>query len=203
MSSVTDLGFISPEESIDVERTALNSSGSDVWLFSRDVPTVSLGAFNSEADCIDTGFITDNDIRVIRRISGGSAVYTDRDQIVFTYATDRARFKDKNESYTEICGALIRTLSFLGIEAEYKPVNDVLVNGMKISGCAQYRDRGRLLHHGTLILRLNSLMMDSSLIPKKKRKYGRLTSVEECLGYVPDRKEILKAFEEGFQDLIS
>ena len=93
----------------------------------------------------------------------------------------------------------MRTLAHLGIKAEYKPRNDVLVNGMKISGCAQYRDRERILHHGTLILRLDSGKMDGVLKKVKERKYPRLTSVEESLGYIPDRKRIIEAFEEGFR----
>ncbi len=95
----------------------------------------------------------------------------------------------------------MKTLAHLGIDATYKPVNDVLVDGMKISGCAQYRDRDKLLHHGTLILRLDSERMDKVLRPVKERKYPGLTSVEGSLGYVPEREEILRAFEKGFEDL--
>ena len=113
--------------------------------------------------------------------------------------TERTAFRDKEESYRTICGYLVDTLGILGIDAEYKPMNDVLVNGKKISGCAQYRDRDTLLHHGTLILKLDSDMMDGVLRPVKDRKYPGLTSVEEALGYVPERKEILKAFGEGFR----
>ena len=134
-------------------------------------------------------------------MSGGSAIYSDQDQLVFTVVTDRSTFDDKMESYEVICGCLVGTLAHLGIKAEFKPRNDVLVNGMKISGCAQYRDRETLLHHGTLILKLNDGMMDGSLKIVKERKYPRLTSVEETLGYVPERKKIAEAFEKGFSGL--
>ena len=160
---------------------------------------VSLGRFNPVDEYVDLNFAERNGITVIRRMSGGSAIYSDRDQLVFTFVTERTAFRDKEESYRTICGYLVDTLGILGIDAEYKPMNDVLVNGKKISGCAQYRDRDTLLHHGTLILRLNSDMMDGVLRPVKDRKYPGLTSVEEALGYVPGRKEILKAFGEGFR----
>jgi lipoate-protein ligase A len=57
------------------------------------------------------------------------------------------------------------------------------------------------LHHGTLILSLDQRMMDGVLRPVKERKYPGLTSIEEILGKVPERKKIIEAFEKGFEDL--
>ena len=197
---ITDYGFISPDEGLALENRLLSEKRDTLSIYSRDRPTVSLGRFNRVDDYVDTDFADSNGITVIRRISGGSAIYSDRDQLVFTVVTDRSSFRDKMDSYERICGCLVRTLGALGIEAEYKPKNDVLVGGKKISGCAQYRNREILLHHGTLILRLNPEMMDGVLRPVKERKYPGLTSVECSLGHVPDRKSILKAFEEGFRE---
>ena len=194
-----DRGFVTPEEGLELENALLSERKRSLTVYSRDRPTVSLGRFNPVSEYIDEDFAKRNGISVIRRMSGGSAIYSDSDQLVFTLVTERTSFKDKEESYRVICGHLVDTLGILGIEAEYKPVNDVLVNGKKISGCAQYRNRDTLLHHGTLILRLNSDMMDGVLRPVKDRKYPGLTSIEEALGYVPERKEILKAFGEGFR----
>jgi len=195
----TDQGFISPEEGLELENNLLSERKRSLTIYSRDRPVVSLGRFNPVGEYVDEDFAERNNITVIRRMSGGSAIYSDRDQLVFTLVTERTAYRDKEESYRTICGYLVDTLRILGIKAEYKPVNDVLVNGKKISGCAQYRDRDTLLHHGTLILKLNSDMMDGVLKPVKDRKYPGLTSVEESLGYVPERKEILKAFGEGFR----
>ena len=196
-----DFGTISPDEGLELEKRLFRERGNCAAIYSRDRPTISLGRFNVLEDSIDASFVEKNDITVVRRMSGGSAVYTDSDQIVFTVITDRSSFDSKLDSYRVICSCLVRTLAHLGIEAEYKPKNDVLVNGMKISGCAQYRDRETLLHHGTLILRLDSGMMDRSLKRVKERTYPRLTSVEEALGHVPERKRIAKAFSEGFSEL--
>ena len=198
---VTDHGIVSPDEGLMLEERLFRERKGCVSLYRRDRPTVSLGRFNRIEEYVDTRFTDSNGVAVVRRMSGGSAIYSDSDQLVFTVVTDRSSFKDKMDSYKVICSCLVRTLAHLGIEAEYKPRNDVLVNGMKISGCAQYRDRDTLLHHGTLILRLNDGMMDGSLIRVKERKYPRLTSVEESLGYIPERKRILEAFEEGFSEL--
>ncbi len=197
----TDYGTISPDEGLELEERLFRERKDCAMIYSRDRPTVSLGRFNVLDDCADTSFLRENDIAVVRRMSGGSAIYTDSDQIVFTVITGRSSFDSKIDSYRVICSCLVRTLAHLGIEAEYKPKNDVLVNGMKISGCAQYRDRETILHHGTLILKLDSGTMDESLKRVKKRTYPRLTSVEEILGYVPERKRIAEAFSEGFSEL--
>ena len=194
-----DFGFISPEEGSELEKRLLSERKKTLAIYSRDRPTVSLGRFNNAEEYVNMDFAKRNDVTIIRRMSGGSAIYSDSNQLVFTLVTDRSSFRDKEESYREVCGCLVDTLGILGIEAGYKPMNDVLVNGRKISGCAQYRDRDTLLHHGTLILRLDSGTMDDVLIRVKDRKYPRLTSLEECLGYIPDRKTVVEAFEKGFR----
>ncbi len=197
----TDHGIVSPEEGLMLEERLFRKREPCLSIYTRDRPTVSLGRFNVPEDSVNRDFVRDNGISIVRRMSGGSAIYSDSDQLVFTLIADRSSFDSKMDSYRIVCGCLVRTLAHLGIDAEYKPRNDVLVDGMKISGCAQYRDRDTLLHHGTLILRLNSVMMDNSLKRMKERTYPRLTSVEESLGYVPERKELVEAFEEGFSEL--
>ena len=198
---LTDHGIVSPDEGLMLEERLFRERKSCMILYTRDRPTVSLGRFNNADEYVDTPFTEKNNVTVVRRMSGGSAVYSDSDQLVFTMITDRSSFSDKMDSYKVICNCLVDALAHLGIKAEYKPRNDVLVGGMKISGCAQYRDRETLLHHGTLILKLNDKMMDGSLKRVKERKYPRLTSVEESLGYVPERKKIAEAFEKGFSGL--
>ena len=198
---IKDFGIVTPEEGLEIEERLFSAGGDSLSIYTRCVPTVSLGRFSDPKGCIDEDYAKRESIHVIRRMSGGSPIYSDRDQLIFTVITGRDRFPSKTDSYEVLCNCLVKTLAHLGIDATYKPVNDILVDGMKISGCAQYRDRDKLLHHGTLILRLDSERMDKVLRPVKERKYPGLTSVEGSLGYVPEREEILKAFEKGFEDL--
>ena len=198
---VTDHGIVSPEEGLMLEERLFRERRNCVAVYTRDRPTVSLGRFSSIDDYVDRSFTDANGVTVVRRMSGGSAIYSDSDQLVFTVIADRSSFDSKMDSYEVLCNCLVMTLAHIGIEAEYKPRNDVLVSGMKISGCAQYRDRDTLLHHGTLILRYNERMTDGSLKRVKERSYPGLTSVEESLGYVPERKRMIEAFEEGFSGL--
>jgi lipoate-protein ligase A len=192
-----DIGIVTPDEALEAEHS-LFTSGRGMIVYTRDRPTISLGHFSDEALSIDRAYADTHGIAVIRRMSGGSAIYCDTDQITFCFVDDRSRFADKESSYRYLCGYMVDALAHLNVIAEYKPLNDVLVNGMKISGCAQYRDGNTLLHHGSLILRLDSSTMDSVLRPLKARSYGRLTSVEEASGIMPKREDVVRAFRTGF-----
>ena len=198
---VTDHGMISPQEALQLEEGLFSRKKYGLIIYTRDRPTVSLGRFNRTEECVDIGFSEKNDITIVRRKSGGSAIYSDQKQLVFSVVVPRSEFDSKLDSYETVCNCLVRTLAHLNIKAEFKPRNDVLVDGKKISGCAQYRNRDTLLHHGTLILSLDWRMMDGVLRPVKERKYPGLTSIEEILGKVPERKKIIEAFEKGFEDL--
>lgn len=196
-----DFGVVSPDRGLELEMEQLEHPYGRFIVYTRDRPTVSLGRFNDMEKCIDIGYAERNGISIVRRMSGGSAIYTDQGQLTFSVTLDREAFGSKEKAYSTVCNGLVRSLAHLGVVSEYKPSNDVLVNGRKISGCAQYRDRERILVHGSLIIRLDSGTMDSILMPIKKRKYGGLTSLEEHLGYIPDRRDIMESFKEGFRDL--
>jgi lipoate-protein ligase A len=91
-------------------------------------------------------------------------------------------------------------LKRLGIDAEHKPVNDILVNGKKISGGAQARSADAVLQHGSLILDVNDDVVKKYLKDKKKRSYDGLTSMKECLGHIPSRNDVRNAIVAGFTE---
>lgn len=194
---VKDYGVISPQNGLNLENMLFSKGESALIIYSRDRPTISLGKFGILEDCVNRQVMNKNNITAIRRMSGGSAIYTDMTQLIYSITVKKSHIGSKENSYKTFCECLVGTLECIGIEAVYKPVNDVLVNEMKISGCSQYRDKNTVLHHGTLIMKLDADIIDRVLKPTKNER-RRLTSVEECLGYLPDRKEIVKAFEKSF-----
>ena len=89
-------------------------------------------------------------ITVVRRLSGGGAVYHDLGNLNFTFITDH---DGQNAlSFRRFCLPVVETLSRLGIDARVDGRNDMTVDGRKFSGNAQYVKRGRVMHHGTLLL---------------------------------------------------
>lgn len=97
----------------------------------------------------DTEFITKNNIPVIRRISGGGAVYHDKGNLNFTFILQSE--KGHQVDFRKYTRPVIEFLATLGIDAVFGSKNDLLVNGLKISGNAEHIFRERVLHHGTLL----------------------------------------------------
>ncbi|MCQ2052782.1 MAG: lipoate--protein ligase family protein [archaeon] len=194
---VKDYGIISPRDGLNLENTLFSKGEPSLIIYSRNRPTISLGRFNILEDCVDQSVMKKNHIAVIRRMSGGSAIYTDMTQLIYSIIIKKSHFESKENSYKMFCECLVKTLECVGIKSTYKPVNDVLVGDMKISGCSQYRDKNTVLHHGTLIMKLDADIIDRVLKPIKNERRS-LTSIEECLGYLPDRREIVEAFEKSF-----
>jgi len=201
-----DLGVVTPEYSVSADRFFLRSHSSaddDVLLvYSRDRPCISVGRYQKIDETVNIGYAKENGMSVVRRVSGGSNIYSDTEQMTYSLIVSRDKLPDTKEgSFAMICKGLVNALAILGIEGEHKPINDILVNGKKISGSAQARSRSAVLQHGTIILDVNEKVVSSSLIDVKRRSYDGLTSIKECLGGVPERGVITKAVMNGFAEV--
>lgn len=190
-----DAGFINPEDSVVFDRKLFSRGKEAFAIYSRNRPTVSLGRFGN-GDCVAAEYR--NKVCVVKRISGGSPIFSDEKQIVITYVGDRKKFENKMESYEFFCGKIIDALNLLKIKCEYKPANDILLNGKKISGCAQYRNSKTVLIHGTLVLEKSNLL-DTS-VKQKKEKKTEVTSIKDECGFIPERKLIFESLKTSFSE---
>jgi lipoate-protein ligase A len=94
---------------------------------------------------------------------------------------------------------VIKALEYLGVKAEFKPVNDILVSGRKISGSAQTRKWDVVLQHGTLMVDTDFEAMFAVLRPGKKgRRRDSLTSLAMELNEVPPMEKVKQALVDGF-----
>lgn len=169
-------------------------------LYRRSRPTVSLGYFESVEEALDMEAIKRHGVQLVRRVSGGSAVYTDPGQIIYAVIVDSEMLPESpNETFSKVCGGVVKALDILGLRAEFKPVNDVLVNKRKISGSAQMRRSGVVLQHGTLMVDTNfDVMFDVLRMQKKGRSKDHLTSLAKELGMPPSMDDVKSALIEGF-----
>ncbi|NPV75401.1 MAG: lipoate--protein ligase family protein [Anaerolineae bacterium] len=115
-------------------------------------------------------------VDVVRRITGGGAVYHDRDgEITYSILGPLEEFPaDVIESYRLICGHIIEAFRMLGVESSFQPINDILVDGKKISGNAQARKRGVLLQHGTILYRVSVETMFTLLTVSEEKVSDKL-----------------------------
>lgn len=110
---------------------------------------------------INYDFVTKNKIPVIRRMSGGGAVFHDLGNINYTFV-QQAGEEDFN-NYARFAQPIISVLQKMGVNAELSGRNDLCIDGKKFSGNAQYMWKKRMLHHGTLMLHANIANVNEAL----------------------------------------
>ena len=121
----------------------------DILLLWQNDKTVVVGRYQNTAQEIDERFCRDNGINIVRRNTGGGAVYHDSGNLNFSIITDHKQGDDI--SFGRFLSMIIKTLKELGVDARLQGRNDLTVGGLKISGSAQTILKGRILHHGTLL----------------------------------------------------
>lgn len=167
-------------------------------------PTVTIGFFQSLEQEINAREAIDLGIDVIRRYTGGGAVFHDREITYSVVVGENEVPHNIIESYHMICQGIILGLSRLGVRAEFKPINDVVVNGKKVSGNAQTRRDGVVLQHGTLLLDVDKNKMFSLLrIPEGKTGADMITSLRNELKRDVRFDEVEEALLEGFRKALS
>lgn len=175
-------------------------------LYRRSRPTVSLGYFQRAEGCVDLRLADEMGISIVRRLSGGSAIYTDPGQMIYCVVLSGDLLPEAPlESYPIICEGVVKALSSFGLMAEWKPLNDVLVNGRKISGSAQARKRGVVVQHGTVLVDTDLDLMLRLLLPQEgKRWRGRseLTTLRDELGKAPSMRSVRSALIAGFSNAL-
>jgi lipoate-protein ligase A len=171
-----------------------------IHLYRRNRPTVSLGYFERAEDAVDLEVAQRRGVQLVRRVSGGSAIFTDPGQIIYCVIVDKGAVPESpNDTFVFICAGLVDALGRLGLKAEFKPVNDVLVNKRKISGSAQTRKMDVVLQHGTLMVDTDfDLMFEVLRTKKKERSKDSVTSLAKELGVAPPLPDIKRALVDGF-----
>ena len=129
--------------------------------------TIVVGKYQNTAEEIDQAYVDAHHIRVARRLSGGGAVYHDKGNLNFTFIVDRADAPGLN--FKIFVEPVIRALARFGVHAAFTGRNDLTIDGMKFSGNAQYARRGRLLHHGCIMLDSNLTSVADALRVKEAK----------------------------------
>ncbi|MEO6695659.1 MAG: lipoate--protein ligase, partial [Ignavibacteria bacterium] len=121
----------------------------DYLLFYINEPSVIIGKHQNTIEEINSGYINDHEVKVLRRISGGGAVYHDEGNLNFSFMTKHSQKSIHNfKLFTE---PVIQTLQAMGVDAVLNGRNDITVNDTKISGNAQFTDTKSMFSHGTLL----------------------------------------------------
>ena len=191
------------DESVS-ERVGSGQSPPTIRFYGWKPAAISIGYFQSLEREVDLEKCRAAGVDIVRRRTGGGAVFHEREITYSIIGKEELFPRDILSSYREICGCIIDALGLLGINAEFKPINDILVEGRKISGNAQTRRGGVLLQHGTLLYEVDVDRMFSLLrVSDEKIKDKMIASAKERVTSVRQQKnvdmdDVLAALEKGF-----
>ena len=213
MLFIDNKGITDPQINLAIEEYALKNLdiNETYLLFYINEPSIIIGRNQNTIEEINTGYVEKNGIRVVRRLSGGGAVYHDLGNLNFSFIT-----KDDGESFhnfRKFTEPVTAALKKLGVNAELSGRNDIEVEGRKISGNAQFSTGGRMFSHGTLLLNSEMENVVSALKVKKdkieskgiKSVRSRVANISEFLSEQMTIEEfrslLLKSIFEGQDDI--
>ncbi len=179
MIFVENEGITDPRLNLALEEYIVRnfSAENDYLLFYINEPSIIIGKNQITIEEVNQEYIDGNKIHVVRRVSGGGAVYHDFGNLNFSFITNHDITKMHNfKKFTE---PVISVLNKLGLDAELKGRNDILVGDKKISGTAQFSTGKRMISHGTLLFNtdlgevVNALNVKPSKLESKGHKSVR------------------------------
>ncbi|RLQ85069.1 lipoate--protein ligase [Planomicrobium sp. Y74] len=170
MYFVDNKGITDPRINLAIEEYLLKNMDVEkdpFLLFYINEPSIIIGKNQNTAEEINTDYVDSNGIHVVRRLSGGGAVYHDLGNLNYSFITvdDGESFRNFRK-FTE---PVVKALNDLGVNAELSGRNDLMAEGRKISGNAQFSTRGRMYSHGTLMFDTNVDEVVSALKVSKEK----------------------------------
>lgn len=130
-------------------------------------PSILIGKNQNTLSEINMDYVLDNNIEVVRRLSGGGTVYNDLGNMNYTFITYKNSNDNKLENgFKKFALPVIKALQSLGIDAQFSGRNDITIEGKKFSGNAQYSRKDKLLHHGTIMYDCDMNKLSKALRPK-------------------------------------
>ncbi len=179
----------------------------DILLFYINKPSIIIGRNQNTTEEINTSYVEEHDIQVVRRLSGGGAVYHDLGNLNFSFITNKSQ--ENTQNFKKFTKPVIEALDHLGVQAELSGRNDILVNGAKVSGNAQFNGRTRMFSHGTLLYNadLSNVAKALNVKPSKIESKGvksvrsRVANISE---FLPDHLKNLhtEEFRDRIRDII-
>lgn len=210
-----DFGIVDPPTSGAIGEAILLARSKKIvpdtlFLYQRDPPACSIGYFQAVENVVDVEECRRLGVDISRRITGGGAIYSDKENLTYNIVVSENNKKipkDILKSYEVICRGVVESLKMLGLDARFKPVNDILVNGRKISGSSQTRRKKVVLHHGTLLIKTDIKTMSKVLKVSKEKMSDkiaksikeRVINLETVLKKKPDIEIIKNFLKKGFE----
>lgn len=157
----------------------------DYLLLWQNDNTIVIGQNQNAEEEINRAFAEEHGMRIVRRATGGGAVYHDLGNLNYSFITDAG--DAERLAISRFTRPVVSALRGLGLQAEAGGRNDILVGGRKVSGTAQRLLNGRILHHGTLLFDADPGMVAGALrVDPEKFRSKSAKSVRSRIGNIRD-----------------
>lgn len=164
------------------EEFLLNYVEDDVFMLWRNEPAVIVGRFQNSLAEINLDFVNQKNIKVVRRLTGGGAVFHDLGNLNFTFIESQS--KGDFRTFTQ---PILEVLHQMGVEARFEGRNDLMIDGQKFSGNAQCKHNKKTMHHGTLLfatemsdlsdaLKVNPLKFEDKAVKSVRKRVTNISS---------------------------
>ncbi len=171
----------------------------DYFMLWQNTPAVIVGRNQNTLEEVNANYLDEQGIVVVRRLSGGGAVFHDPGNLNFTFVVEENQDFNNFEKFTR---PVIRALQRIGIFAENNGRNDITIAGKKFSGNAQFKHKNRLLHHGTILFATDIEQMTKALNPSPEKISSKgIKSVRSRVTNVADHLPSALTIEEFKQIL--
>ena len=190
-----------PYYNLAVEEYLFSETEDDIFMLWQNEPCVVIGKNQNAFAEIDIDKAKENNIKIVRRITGGGAVYHDSGNVNYTFISSGKAKEGIDFAY--FTRPIIEALATLGVSAELSGRNDLLADGRKFSGNAQHTKGNRTLHHGTLLFN-SDLSVLSSVLNVDEEKI-RAKGIKSTRSRVVNLSELIddKCDVDGFIELIA
>lgn len=167
----------------------------------RNSPAIIVGKHQNTMEEINSDFVEKNAVKVVRRMSGGGAVYHDLGNLNFTFIVTGD--SDGLFDFKKFTLPILKMLDFYGVKAELNGRNDLTIESKKFSGNSQYARKGTLLHHGTLMVSSDLDDLEEALkVSADKFESKGVKSIRSRVTNISDHTELnIDVIE--FKDMLS
>ena len=184
-----------------IELYVMDKYDEDIFMLWRNRPCILIGRYQNIELEVNLEFTQDNDLDVVRRLSGGGAIYCDTENMQYTFITRQTSIEN---SFKRFATPVVKALCSLGLDAQFTGRNDIQINGAKVSGNAQFHRNSKIVHHGTLLFKANFYNLSHALkVRDIKFKDKAVRSVASRIGFIGDmvKMDVLQ-FKSYIEDFI-
>ena len=144
-----------------------NFKGEEYFILWQNESAIIIGRNQNTIEEINKDYVEANNIKVVRRLSGGGAAYHDLGNLNFTFIVGANESNVNN--FKKFTDSIVDSLDKIGVKAEFTGRNDITIEGKKFSGNSQYYFKDRLLHHGTILFNSDLSVVQSALQVKAEK----------------------------------